>query len=262
MILIKKIWRILHQKILHFIGIILGNPITHMPEHFVIIAPHPDDEVFGCGGLISKCTENNKKSEILFLTQGEASHQQCCNIPINQIGAQRMELAARAAEILGVSQYTLVFPAGKDGNLPRKCSEAFGLMAGQLTEAIKRAAPEAVFCPHPCEGWPDHIAASELTIAAIDMLPAASKPKLYYYCVWFWYSMPLHRALKLNWGKARILNISAQLPLKRQAMSVYLDAFAPCGKPWVGKLPKELLRSFDRKTELFFEADKIIETII
>ena len=253
--LVKIIWRNLRQKILCCFGIIMGRPFSHMPDHLVVIAPHPDDEVFGCAGLIAQCKGNGKKSEIIFLTQGDASHQHCCNVFTDQVGAWRRELAEQAAEILGVSHEQFRFLSGKDANLPHKGSAIFVTIATEICEALKQTTPEAVFCPHPFEGWSDHIAATELTIAALEMLPETLRPRLYYYCVWFWYSMPLRRCFEVDWRKARYLDISGQLPLKRQAKSIYLGTLAPCGKPWVGKLPREFLRAFEWDKELFFEAD-------
>jgi LmbE family N-acetylglucosaminyl deacetylase len=255
MLLVKIIWRILRQKILRCFGIIMGRHFSHMPDHLVVIAPHPDDEVFGCAGLIAQSKGNGKKSEIIFLTQGDASHQHCCNVSTDQVGSWRRELADKAAKVLGVSHKQFRFLSGKDANLPRKDSDMFVTMATEICQALKLTTPEAVFCPHPFEGWPDHIAATELTVAAIKMLPEALRPRLYYYCVWSWYSMPLRRFFELNWEKAFLLDISRQLHLKRQAKSIYLDTLAPCGNPWVGKLPKGFLRAFEWDKELFFEAD-------
>jgi LmbE family N-acetylglucosaminyl deacetylase len=253
--LFKTIWRIIRQEILKYIGKVAGKPFIQTYEHSFIIAPHPDDEVFSCGGLISNLTGNGKNVSILFLTKGEASHQGCCNASIDQIGFERKALAERADRLLGLSQQQLFFLSGKDGNIPHKSHEAFLDMATQIANTIKELSSDVVFCPHPSEGWSDHIAATELTVAAISMLPSSSKPKLYYYCVWFWLSLPLRRALKLDWSKALLLDISEQLSLKRQAMNVYLGELAPCGNPWVGNLPKELLRAFEWGKELFFEAD-------
>lgn len=37
----------------------------------LILAPHPDDEVFGCGGLIAKMLRQNCKVYVLYITVGE-----------------------------------------------------------------------------------------------------------------------------------------------------------------------------------------------
>ena len=40
-------------------------------QRLLIIAPHPDDEVIGCAGLIQKVKNNGGKVFVLFLTVGD-----------------------------------------------------------------------------------------------------------------------------------------------------------------------------------------------
>lgn len=219
----------------------------------VIIAPHPDDEMFGCGGLINYAIENGCEVNVLYLSTGAGSHRSCCNVAEHKVGIARRQLAIKSAEITGIKPERLIFLDGTDGDLPGSKSGAFADFADILHSKIRVLEPDAVFCPHPFEGWSDHIAADELIRAAIDKIP--EPPRLYHYCVWFWYSMPLRRAWRINWRQARVLDIKDYLPLKKQAVRIYLDALAPCGNPWVGKLPEQFLRAFDWDKELFFEAD-------
>ena len=37
-------------------------------KNITIIAPHPDDEILGCGGSISKFIKNGSKIHILFVS--------------------------------------------------------------------------------------------------------------------------------------------------------------------------------------------------
>ena len=252
---LRSVWQILRQEALKAIVSVAGQEHFSEPARCLIIAPHPDDEVLGCGGMIAKCSANGKATDILFLTEGEASHKGCCTVQVSQVGAQRRRLAGAANEILGVPQKRLHFLDKEDGELPRKGQDGFIDFAEKIAACLEKSAPEAVFCPHPFEGWSDHIAAAELTTAALKMLATSPIPRLYHYCVWFWYSMPLKHAWRIDWRRSRLLDISEQFPLKRQAMRTNLDALAPCGHPWAGKLPPQFLRAFYWDKELFFEAD-------
>lgn len=253
LVALKQIWRTLRQKILKRISVIKGNEFNISFDNVLIIAPHPDDEVLGCGGMIARLVSNGTKVYVLFLTDGATSHVGCCAALESEVSNQRRNLAVQANAILKIPKENLSFFNGSDGILPRNGQADFNEMAQNLASFIKEKDPDAIFCPHPFEGWTDHIAASELTEAAMVKVSEGKRTRLYYYCVWFWYSLPLKKALSIDWRKARLLNISKQLPLKRKAVNTYITAFAPCGNSWVGNLPEEFLRSFDWQKELFFE---------
>lgn len=251
----RQIWQILRRGILKSIAGIAGQEFRISSGNVLIVAPHPDDEVLGCGGLIAELTAKGKKVNVLFLTNGSASHKDCCTASEDEIGSQRRHLALKANGILGIPKENLTFLDGVDGKLPRKGQSGFKEMAHKLGGIIKDKAPNTIFCPHPLEGWSDHVAASELTIAAMEQVAPEKNPQLYYYCVWFWYSLPLKKALGIDWKNARVLDIKDQFSIKQKAISLYTSSFAPCGQPWAGKLPKEFLRAFDWQKELFFVAN-------
>lgn len=250
----KKFFRAARRLILRRIAHLGQNQsLWNDLNRILIIAPHPDDEVFGCGGLVSRLIGDGKSIDVLFLSNGAASHNGCCAITEKDVGTMRRRLAVSSNEILHVTPGHLHFLEEKDGKLPQKGQQGFTSLSINISKLLKIIKPEAVFCPHPFEGWADHIAAAELTCAAITILPAP--PHLYYYCVWFWFSMPLKKAFSIDWRKARLLDISEQVPLKQKAMNIYINALAPCGNPWIGRLPSEFLRTFDWNKELFFEAN-------
>jgi LmbE family N-acetylglucosaminyl deacetylase len=242
------------RDLLRSIAAVFGKPLAAHARP-LIIAPHPDDEVFGCGGFLGKLVDSGVQAHVLFLTGGGGSHRACCMVGEEIVTVQRRLLAADAASVLGIPDNHLQFLGEVDGQLPRKGPGRFPLLSQKIADCIRAIQPKSVFCPHPFEGWADHMAAEELTRAALGTLPEAVRPRLFHYCVWFWYSMPLKQAIRIDWRQARLLDISAQLPLKRQAIRTYLQALAPCGYPWVGNLPAEFLRAFEWDKELFFEAD-------
>jgi len=220
----------------------------------LIVAPHPDDETFGMGGFIAKQKSIGCEIKVIFLTSGGASHQGCCSLTTDEITHEREALALIALEVLGCDKQAAEFFRLPDGNLLRPYHEGFTNVSCRLYKILEEWKPDHIFCPHPFEGWPDHVASEELTRAALDLLPQ-KRPRLYYYCVWFWYCMPLHHTWRIDWRQARILDISEQSTLKQKAINMYLKAFAPCGNPWIGILQPEFLRAFNWDKELFFEVD-------
>jgi hypothetical protein len=67
--------------------------------------------------------------------------------------------------------------------------------------------------------------------------------------------MPLRKALRIDWCRARLLDIRDVYEHKQAAIDEYLRPCAPCGNPWSGVLPREFINAFKWKKELFFEAD-------
>lgn len=124
------------------------------PQRILVLAPHPDDETFGCGGTLALLADAGAAVDVAFLTRGEAGTETA----LPERAAARAELAEirmaeahGACDVLGVGQR--FFLDGRDGALSEQPSLAAAL-AGVLAGGYRR-----VFCPHPREAHPDHAAA-------------------------------------------------------------------------------------------------------
>lgn len=213
----------------------------------LIISPHPDDEVFGCGGLMQSLIQSGKQVELVILTKGEAVHKQCCPDDEERIVCARAKLIDSANGVLGVDSkriHRLDFP---DGDFTSVKSKPDMLM--ELGKLIKDIAPTEIFIPHPYENSPDHVAATEIIedILKCDLIP------IYYYCVWTWYHMPIYKILKLKYKNARLLRV-ANREAKNKAIDIYINNQARCGVSYSGDLPKPFIYAFRWKYELFFKA--------
>lgn len=111
------------------------------------IGAHPDDIELGCGGTIIKLISEGKKVGIIDLTEGE--------LGTRGTRETRYEEAAKAAEILGVSEReNLGF---RDGFLNN--SEDYQL---KIVEKIRKYRPEIVFANAIDDRHPDHAKAAKL----------------------------------------------------------------------------------------------------
>ncbi len=117
----------------------------------LVLAPHQDDEVLGCGGLVAQLTAAGAAVRVLFLTDGgggvEATEDR------EAYGRQRREEAAKVCEILGLAGCDhLGLP---DGALDQRLDE--------VEQGIRRALftqrPELLLVPSPLEVSRDHRAA-------------------------------------------------------------------------------------------------------
>ena len=213
----------------------------------LIISPHPDDEVFGCGGLMQSLVQAGRQVEVIIMSKGEAVHRDCCPDEENNIVQARAELTDVANGVLGIAPeqiHRLNFPDGDFASSRRDDA-----LITALDELIKAIAPTEVFIPHPYENSPDHVAATQIVESILRHYPA----KIFYYCVWTWYHMPLHKILKLKYKKARLLRV-ANREAKNKAIDIYIDNSAPCGVSYSGDLPKPFIYAFRWKYELFFKS--------
>lgn len=233
----KDIIRQIHIRYLRFCGNL--KPQIEPKGRVLIVAPHPDDEVIGCGGLIARLVGEGRTPHIIIMTGGEGSHRSCCLTSDNDIKTARRRLTRNALNILGVKEeyiHELDFP---DGGISATHPEA-----DKLSRLISEISPDMIFVPHWGEGWPDHINTAEIVKNMVS-----DDIKIYEYCVWMWY----YRQKHLDWSKATKLKMTQkEHSQKLSAITAYTTACAPCGKPWVGVLPKLFVKANSTDTELYF----------
>jgi LmbE family N-acetylglucosaminyl deacetylase len=126
----------------------------------LVLAPHFDDELLGCGGLLAQLAAAGAAVRVLFLTDGGGGEEELEDR--EGYRHRRRDEAARATAALGVTGWdSLDLP---DGALDRHVEEALqGIRRAILTQR-----PEIVLCPSPLEVTRDHRA----TFAALHRLLA------------------------------------------------------------------------------------------
>lgn len=115
------------------------------------LAPHYDDEVLGCGGLLAQLAAFGAVARVLFLTDGGGGSER---VPDPDAYRQRRrEESGQACEILGLSGCDhLELP---DGALDRHLDEA----AQGIRRALLTQRPDLLLVPSPLEISRDHRAA-------------------------------------------------------------------------------------------------------
>ena len=209
--------------------------------NIVILAPHPDDEVFGCGGLIAHLVAEGHAPHVIVLTGGGGSHRGCCSTAESDIISARRELTHKAMAALGLPESNIYELNFTDGHI----CEGNPVERHKLDTLISELKPDVMLVPYHGEGWPDHLAARDL-----GMELAGDDTEIYEYCVWMWY----YRQKNIDWNNAYVLKMTkAEHQKKLEAINIYHSALAPCGKPWVGVLPKLFVKANSTNQELFFK---------
>jgi LmbE family N-acetylglucosaminyl deacetylase len=123
----------------------------------LVLAPHPDDEVFGCGAALASLLTRGARVTVLVLTDGaanEAAPEERRRISEVRLGESRSALAA-----LGGGS---VVSAGFEDRRLRACLAA---VEQEVAARLVALAPDLVFVPSPVEIHPDHRALADAFLA-------------------------------------------------------------------------------------------------
>lgn len=226
-----------------------SKPALPLPDVAIVFAPHPDDEVFGCGGLMQRMVAEGRQVELIIMTGGGKSHSGCCNVNEEVLVAERRLLARRAAAIYGLAEEHIHFLNYPDGSV-QSGNENTKELIHTLTTVNKTVAGKSVsvFFPHQQgEGWSDHLRTSEIAKQLCTSI--FPKAKHYEYCVWFWY----YNCWKIDWKHAFTVRMTdEEYAIKLRAIDAYIKPKAPCGNAWSGVLPSMFLWASKWKRELYF----------
>lgn len=161
----------------------LPKRFFHLPT--VVIAPHQDDEVLGCGGTICLLRQLDTPVHIVFLTDGSTSHKKL--YPPEAMAAQRKKEAIGAARAMGIPSNHVHFLGGGEEKLGRRIPE----ISDSLQILLNQLQADQYFIPYFREPQPEHAAAAEICRAAISGLPSSGQ--VLEYAVWFWEHYPWMR---------------------------------------------------------------------
>ena len=126
----------------------------------LVLAPHPDDEIFGCGGAIALYARQAVPVHVHILTDGAGYAQQAQRA---QIRATRQEESRLALARLG-SGIHCEFGPYQDRALLQESS-----LIAHMVALLEQHAPELVIAPSPWEIHPDHQACARAAAAAMAL---------------------------------------------------------------------------------------------
>jgi LmbE family N-acetylglucosaminyl deacetylase len=96
----------------------IGNVVLSATDRILVLAPHPDDEVLGAGGVIQRAVDMHVPLKIVFLTYGDSNqwsfllyrkHPVVFPVAVENMGLVRHDEAINASRILGVEARNLIF---------------------------------------------------------------------------------------------------------------------------------------------------------
>lgn len=152
------------------------------PGGLVIVAPHPDDESLGCGGLIATARAAGRPVRLVVISDGCGSHTHSRLYPPERLRTLREEETLRAAAILGLGADHVSFLRLPDAHVPSTGPEARHA-ADAVAEAAGDCGTGAVFVTWRHDPHCDHRASAAIVALARPRMPGA---RVYEYPVWGW----------------------------------------------------------------------------
>jgi N-acetylglucosamine malate deacetylase 1 len=179
-------------------------------QKVIVLAPHMDDEVLGCGGTMARHAIAGSDVQVIFLTDGRRGGGGMKSPDGSVLSAQevvsvRKAEARRAAQVLGVG--ALTFLDAEDSRL--SSDSRVGI---RLREILVREKPDVVYLPFFTDAHPDHRAAN--TVLSAATLGTSLQFECRGYEVW----TPLFAN--------SLVRIDETIEAKRQAMECYRSQLA------------------------------------
>jgi LmbE family N-acetylglucosaminyl deacetylase len=187
------------------------TPLRWLPEllppnaRLVVVAPHPDDEVLACGGLIARHAAQGGDTLIVAVSDGEASHADTASHQPLQLADLRRGESAEGLRRLGARAARVLRLQLPDGRVAEHAAE--------LPRMLQRVllADDVVVTTWRLDGHPDHEAAGHAAAQAC----AAVGCRLLEAPVWMWHWAALGDA-RVPWHRLVALTLSPDTVRRKQ----------------------------------------------
>lgn len=123
----------------------------------LVLAPHQDDEILGCGGIMHRLTLGGAKVKVVYMTDGRFGN---LDEKPSEIIAIREREAREGLRVLGVRD------AFFNGSVDL-CLECDPATVGMVRDLIKKNRINTLFVPHPRENHPDHWTTAQIAARAL-----------------------------------------------------------------------------------------------
>ena len=135
----------------------------------LVLAPHPDDEVFGCGGAIIRHLHSGCPVSVIVVSDGAfgADENQLPHVILT-----REAESCAAAALLG-------YPAPTFWRLPDRGIEYGELLVSRVMQAINSSNADLVYAPALSEMHPDHRSLAMVAVEAARRLGARVRLAMY-----------------------------------------------------------------------------------
>jgi LmbE family N-acetylglucosaminyl deacetylase len=135
------------------------DPSAHAGRHVLVLAPHPDDELIGCGGTLVRLIAGGARVTVIQATDGSEAAS-LWNAPDDVRRTVRLQEARRVGEAMGFESVRFWNEDNSDfRERPERVNE--------LADLVRRTRPALVFTPFVTDVHPDHRVLSGMLAKAL-----------------------------------------------------------------------------------------------
>lgn len=168
----------------------------------LVIAPHADDEVLGCGGTLALLRQKGCLIKVIFVTDSAGAG----GLGSDAVEIRRKEAVA-ALTVLDIDDIVFLDePDGSFRNSPR--------FENRMNSLLRQFNPDWLFLPSVLDYHRDHVAIGHAALSCWQSWDSQSRAFVYE----IWSPFPA----------TRIVDISSVIDLKKQAISRYVLPLSHC----------------------------------
>ncbi|WP_313348023.1 PIG-L family deacetylase [Stenotrophomonas sp.] len=180
-------------------------------RRLVVVSPHPDDEVLGCGGLMQAALAQGIAVQVVSVTDGEACYPDHPRWTTARLRDARRRELVTAMQALGMDASHVTTLGLPDGAVARHETDLAAHLAARLLPG------DMVVAPWVHDGHPDHEAVGRAARAAAISCGARTLQ----YPVWAWHWLDA-RAAGGPWTSAQRISLCTDSQArKRLAMTAF-----------------------------------------
>jgi LmbE family N-acetylglucosaminyl deacetylase len=159
-----------------------SNLDSSLNRSALLFAPHPDDEVLGCGGTIARKVASGANVHVVIMTDGRRSHSKWINE--DEMASIRAREAVAAGFRLGIPPEKLTFLGYQDKRLSLQHEGA----VEDVRNILRSKPADELYIPYEHETPADHHATNTIVRRAAGAV--LSQATIYEYPIWFWSQWP------------------------------------------------------------------------
>jgi len=207
----------------------LIDPAERFQGKVLVVAPHMDDEVLACGGLMARLPDKSR-IYVVYATDGMKSPAPLMpwrDAITPDLGERRVQESVAAMGRLGVAPENLRFLRLPEAELPRHEAE----LERGLLEAIEAISPDHVVVPFRYDRHPDHLAINRAVTGLC--LDGRCTARLTEYFVYYRWRLLPRRDIRRYVKPEHLLEVDiSQVAHEKRASLACFETQATCFYAW------------------------------